>query len=274
MSVGLAWPGAARPVGAPTRGTKITQDVGVVTLAAPELEPAPAPPQSPPPAPLPRPVATVQSPLSAPPPLPHSMVVTLPSEVRPAAHAESPMAVTRPAPAARVPGPLAPTFFAVRAVGNSIVYVIDRSSSMGIDGRFDRAREQVIASLRQLPAEARFQVIAYDRTALTLRVGGGGLASATPANVETAAAVLSAMAPEGATDHVRALRLALSLRPDVIYFLTDEDDLTAADVAEIRRLNGLKTSIHALCLVAPSAVDTPMQILARQNRGEFRVVGP
>jgi hypothetical protein len=145
---------------------------------------------------------------------------------------------------------------------------------MGQDGRFDRARDQVIASLRQLPPDARFQLIAYDKNALLLRLGESGLALATPANVETAAAALAAMTPEGGTDHVRALRLALSLAPDVIYFLTDDDDLTPADVSQITHLNHARARIHALCLDAPSAAETPMRDLARRNRGEFRVVAP
>jgi len=262
------------PVGAPVRAERLTQDVGVVALAEPEVKLAPAvsPPQ--PPAPFPQPATVAQSPLSEPPPLPHSIMALPTPDVRPAVYAEPVKGPSGPPPVVPASGPVTSTFFSLRAVGKSVVYVIDRSSSMGIDGRFDRAREQVIASLRQLPADARFQVIAYDRTALTLRLGTGGLATASQANVETAAAALSAMASEGATDHVRALTLALSLRPDVVYFLTDEDDLTAADVAQITQFNRGLASIHALCLVAPTAVDTPMRNLARQNRGEFRVVGP
>ena len=140
------------------------------------------------------------------------------------------------------------------------------------DGRFDRAREQVIASLRQLPADVRFQVITYDRNAFALHVGESGLAVATPANVNAAAAELTMMSPEGATDHVRALQRALSLGPDVIYFLTDEDDLTPSDVRRITQLNTRHVSIHALCLVPPSTANTPMWNLARQNRGIFQVV--
>jgi len=272
--LGLGGRGTPTSVGAPTRSASLIQDVAVVMLAEPEPKSAPALPQPAPPAPLPQPVAVTQSPLSTPPPLPRSMMELPVPDARPVAHAE-PVKVPSTSPAvAHASGSVMPTFFSVRAQGKSIVYVIDRSSSMGIDGRFNRAREQVIASLRQLPADARFQVIAYDRTAVTLRLGDGGMAAATPANVEAAAAALAAMREEGATDHVRALKTALLLRPEVIYFLTDEDDLTAADVAQVTQFNRNVTSIHALCLVAPAAADTPMRELARRNRGEFRAVAP
>jgi von Willebrand factor type A domain len=272
--------GRPGPVGAPARGGKVTQDVGVVALAAPEVKPTPVQPQivpaQPPAAPAPPVVATPAP--AAPPPLPVAIIKTLPgNDVRPVAPSApaSPPIVT---PVAHAPGPPDPPgaatrFFDVPAVGRSVVYVIDRSSSMGVDGRFDRARDQVVASIQQLPADARFQVIAYDKGALALRLGdGGGLAAATPANVAAAVAALEAMAPEGGSEHLKALGVALSLRPDVIYFLTDEDDLTPAHVREVKRLNGGRVSIHAFCLVPPPAGDTPLRVLARENRGQFRVV--
>ena len=271
--LGLGGLGTPRPVGAPTCSAKVSHNLGVVGLAAPQTEPAPARPQAPPAATVPQPVAVART-LPEPPPLPGAILHNLPVDVRPEAYAEPRASGPDPPAVAPASGFLATTFFSVAAAGKSVVYVIDRSSSMSIDGRFDRAREQVIASLRQLPPAARFQVIAYDKNAFTMRLAESGLAVATPANVETAAAALAAMAPEGATDHVRALKLALQLRPDVIYFLTDEDDLTAADVVQVTRFNGGKASIHALCLVAPSSADTPMRNLARRNRGEFRVVAP
>jgi von Willebrand factor type A domain len=272
ICIGLARPRPARPVGAPTRARKVMQDIGVVTLAAPERKPAPAPPQVAPPVPLGQPVAVSQPPLPVPPPLPRAIMTLPETDVRPVAHTEPATTPSRPAPAAQASGPATPSFFSVRVEGKSVVYVIDRSSSMG-EGRFDRAREQVIASLRQLPPDARFQVIAYDRNAIPLNIGGRGLAAATVANVEAASAALVAMFPEGATDHVRALKQALLLRPDVIYFLTDEDDLTAADVTQVTQFNRrVGASIHTLCLVAPTAADTPMRRLARENRGIFRIV--
>jgi len=245
----------------------------VVQLAAPETKPEPTLPQAPPSAPLQQPLAAAQPILPDPLRLPDRIFANFPTaDVQPAAHSE-PVAVAPVQPRVlHAPSSATTTFFSVAAKGKSVVYVIDRSGSMG--ERFGQAREQVIASLRQLPPDARFQVIAYDRSALTLRVGDSGLMLTTPANVEAATRALAAMRPEGGTDHVRALKKALELRPDAIYFLTDEDDLTAADVAQVTQFNRGQASIHALCLVAPAAADTPMRELARRNGGEFRVVAP
>ena len=176
------------------------------------------------------------------------------------------------------PGPPLPVgaataFFGVPAVGKSVVFVLDRSASMGLDGRLDRARRELAASLRRLPTTARFQVITYNRTAEAVRLPGiGGLLPATPLAVETAIAAVEHLTAEGSTDHGRALTTALSLAPDVIYFLTDEDDLETHDVLAVTRKNGGRVCIHALCLVAPTG-DSPMQALARTNRGLFKVIG-
>src|SRR5262245_2358261 len=181
---------APGPVGVPASGRRVWQDIGVVALAVPELKSASAPPQTAP-APLPQPVAVTPAPpvLTEPPPLPRGIVETLPTTIAaasppPVSHAPgSPSAVVPAAHASGsgVPAPSGPpgtatTFFDVPAVGKSVVYVIDRSATMNLDGRFDRARAQVVTSLKRLPPDARFQVIAYDRRAAALPIGGGGLA--------------------------------------------------------------------------------------------------
>jgi hypothetical protein len=77
---------------------------------------------------------------------------------------------------------------------------------------------------------------------------------------------------EGGSEHLKALTAALALSPDVIYFLTDEDDLEPRDVATVTRRNCGRVCIHALCLVPPAG-ESLMQGLARGNRGQFKVIG-
>jgi hypothetical protein len=161
------------------------------------------------------------------------------------------------------------TFCGVPTVGKSVVFVIDRSASMGLDGRFERARREIAVSLRRLPPDSRFQVIAYHRSSELL--AGPGLVLATMESVEAGLSALERLIPEGGTDHSKALRTAMALQPDVICFLTDDDDLTPDQVREITRLNRSKASIHALCFIEPFG-DSSMPILAKQNRGLFRVV--
>jgi hypothetical protein len=162
-----------------------------------------------------------------------------------------------------------PTFFGVQAQAKSIVYVIDRSASMGLEGRLRRATAEVAASLARLPANTRVQVIVYARTTEPMLPE---LAITPPRLIESASARLLHLSAEGGTDHVRALKSALALNPEAVYFLTDEDELTPADVKAVCDYNRGRSAIHTICLVDPAAANTPLQDLAKRNRGEFRVV--
>lgn len=181
-----------------------------------------------------------------------------------------PTTVTQSAPAAAVRNPdTKPTFFGVQAQAKSIVYVIDRSASMGLEGRLRRATAEVAASLSRLPTNTRVQVIVYARTTETMLPDF----AAPPPNAITAAdARLHQLNAEGGTDHVRALKSALALNPEAVYFLTDEDELAPADVKAVSDYNRGRSVIHTICLVDPGAANTPLRELAKRNRGEFRVV--
>jgi hypothetical protein len=172
-----------------------------------------------------------------------------------------------------LPAGTATAFFGVPAIGKSAVYVLDRSASMGLEGRLERARGELAASLRRLPPSARFQVIAYNKSAEPTRIRGmDGLLPATPDAIQGVIEAVNRLPAEGGSEHLNALTKALALRPDVIYFLTDEDDLALRDVQAVARLNYGRACIHALCLVPPTG-ESPMLTLARENRGQFAVVG-
>jgi hypothetical protein len=220
------------------------------------------------------PVAEVPSVAGSPPGSPNTPFS--PAANPPAAPATgSPNAVVAVAPNRDPPLPAgaATAFFGVPAVGTSVVFVLDRSASMGLDGRLDRARRELAASLRRLPSSTRFQVVAYNRAAEPLHLPGSfGLVPATPDNVAAAIAATDELKAEGSSEHLKALTAALALGPDVVYFLTDEDDLEARDVRTVTQRNHNRVVIHALCLVPPDGGETPMRALARDNRGSFAVV--
>src|SRR5205807_897566 len=74
------------------------------------------------------------------------------------------------------------------AAARSVVYVIDRSTSMEIDGALPVAKRKLLAGINALPADARFAVILYNRQAEPLALGGqAGLVPATAANRAEAA---------------------------------------------------------------------------------------
>jgi hypothetical protein len=177
------------------------------------------------------------------------------------------------APGSPGPAPGSPLFVPTQA--RSVVYVIDRSGSMGAGGRLALARRELLASLDRLPPGARFQVIPYNRFAEPLRLGGQTvLVPATAENKQQAALLLEALVPEGGTDHLAALQRALLLQPEAIYFLTDADDLEAAQVQLLTRLNRDHAIIHTIELSARhrDRPGMPLQALAHDNRGEYRGV--
>ena len=135
--------------------------------------------------------------------------------VQPAAH------VSAAPPVRPVHGPL--------GAGQTIVYVLDASGSMGEWGKFDRARAAVLATLRAQPPAVRFQVVHYAGLAtVPLEAPVNGSVAATPDHIDKMELALARLAPAGRSDHAAGLREALKLRPDFVLFLTDATDLPVA----------------------------------------------
>jgi Ca-activated chloride channel family protein len=247
--------------------------------------PAAAPAETPtPPAPL-----TDPTPPTQPATLPEPVVQTPPAAVQPFAGPEAPPLVAGevqgtpggaatgnagPAPEVRQHGQ-GTSFFAVPASGETFVYLIDRSASMGLHGALAAARQELLASLAQLPPTARFQVIVYNRTASPLLADRPMLMPASPENLRRIAASLEGLPAEGGTDHLPALRRALAFHPDVLFFLTDADDLTPEHLRAVAQLNpGRHTAIQVIELNTLNRLrpDMPMHVLARDNRGTYQAV--
>jgi hypothetical protein len=157
--------------------------------------------------------------------------------------------------------------------------VLDRSGSMGLDGRFAAARREALASLQRLPASARFQIIVYnDRPEALCIPGQIGMVRATEDNKQRAARFLQGQYAEGITRHLPALVQALAMRPDVVFFLTDADDLKDDEIRNVTqlnyRLNNGKTCINTLELTTANRgrTDRPLHVLARDNRGVYQAV--
>lgn len=126
-------------------------------------------------------------------------------------------------------------FFGARDHAHSFAYVIDCSGSMATRNSLDIAKREMLASINQLPPDAQFAVIFYNLNARLLgnQHGQRGLMPATVLNKAHVQTQLATIAPEGGTDHMGALRRALSLKPEVVFFLTDADLMSDNDVNEI-----------------------------------------
>jgi hypothetical protein len=176
-----------------------------------------------------------------------------------------------------VPGAVEVNFFGTRAKGAKFVYVIDRSASM--KQALALAKHELLQSLQLLPRTAEYQVVYYDLQPRILELDGKtGMLPATLENKLSTSRHLENVRSEGGTDHVRALRRGLTLSPQVLYFLTDADELKPQQVHELTALNqrGSNARIHCIELSAEAAArgDSAMRMLARDNRGEYRAVDP
>jgi hypothetical protein len=196
-----------------------------------------------------------------------------------------PLAASASAPTPAEPGstghgkPDRPTgattsFFQVPAHGRRIVYVIDASASMGKNGAMAAACHELLESVKRLPDSARFQIIVYNRNPQCLLPQFSGWLEPTREVVDKVGAALAGLVPEGITEHGPALQKALLLRPDVVFFLTDADDLKVEHLRLVSLLNRGQAVVHAIELNSRNRhrPEMPMQVLARENRGTYQAV--
>lgn len=99
-----------------------------------------------------------------------------------------------------------------------IVYVVDRSASM-LD-TFDYVRNELKRSISQLRRSQKFHVIFFNSGSL-LQNPPRKLVSAIEARKTSFFKFLDNIFPDGGTNPEPAMRRALALEPDLIYFLTD-----------------------------------------------------
>ena len=166
-------------------------------------------------------------------------------------------------------------FFGAREHAASFAYVIDCSGSMASNHALDAAKRELLASLYQLPPDAKFAVIFYSSNATTLadQTGARGLMPATTTNKSRLRDQLSQIVPDGGTDHVLALHAALSLHPEVIFFLTDADLMSDSNVDEILQEVG-KTRLQAIEFGrgVELAGEKPLRRLATTTGGAYRYI--
>ena len=141
--------------------------------------------------------------------------------------------------------------FGVYGEGTRFIYVFDRSGSMaGFGGRpLAAAKAELTASLNDLTRQNQFQIIFYNENPSAFQPYGERpkLQWGDEASKDLAQSFVKNISASGSTRHMSALKLAIGLSPDIIFFLTDADEpsLSAADLGRIRRLSA-GTTIHAV----------------------------
>jgi hypothetical protein len=118
--------------------------------------------------------------------------------------------------------------FGIEGEGSRFVYVIDRSDSMnGFEGKpMQRARAELLESMSTLGPTHQFQVIFYSDTPMPYGGAFGGgpqLLRGDERSKELVQRFIQNTSAIGGTNHVDSLRMALSMAPDIVFFLTDGD---------------------------------------------------
>ncbi len=174
------------------------------------------------------------------------------------------------------------SLFGVKAEGSKFVYVLDRSGST--EGKLlAAAKAEILASIENIDDVHQFQLVVYNERPKVFNPAGpnGHLAFGTDANRAEVKKFLGGIEADGGTDHMAALSLAIRMRPDVIFLLTDGDKplVTARELARIDRV-GPGIMIHTIQFGdGPPTVSTRcpggqgwMEKLAKQSGGEYRYV--
>ena len=156
-----------------------------------------------------------------------------------------------------------------------VVWLIDRSISMGPSGGLERAKRELREALASLPPDAWFQVLFYNQGIEPVRAAGTtGLLLADPATIEQTLSRLDDFPASGGTNHAAALRAALWLRPDTLFLVTDADDLSERVVRDITRANSGRARLEVVELSRHRRSDSPLARLARLNGGTHRLLVP
>jgi hypothetical protein len=175
---------------------------------------------------------------------------------------------------------LAPVeFFGARERGESFAYVIDRSGSMGSRGALAAAKRELQASLGRVPAAARFGVVFYNLEAEVFADAGGreGLMANDAANRAAVDERLDATDARGGTRPRPALRAALAMRPEVVFLLTDGQELSEDDLRALGpELEASGTRVHVIEIGGgpPLGGQEPLERLAAMTGGTYQRIDP
>lgn len=173
-------------------------------------------------------------------------------------------------------GKAAVNVFGTQGVGYKFAYVFDRSLSMEGSGRspLEVAKAEMIASLDSMEDTHQFQIVFYNEAPKVFNPSGqtGKLAFATDQNKERARRFIGSITAFGRTEHEAALKLAIRMQPDVIFFLTDanEPQLTGRQLYEIQRqAAGIQINAIEFGIGPKQGGDNFLEKLARQNGGQY-----
>lgn len=162
-------------------------------------------------------------------------------------------------------------FFGIGGKGGTFVYVVDMSGSMNEEGKWERARAELLRSIEHLTENQRYYVIFYNDGWYPM--AGDKPIDSTAKNIDRTRRWVNRLWPGGGTFPLEALLFALKLQPDAVYFLSD-GRFDPAVIEALRVQNPSSTGqipIHTVAFVNQETIPIMKQI-ADQSGGKFRFV--
>ncbi len=155
-------------------------------------------------------------------------------------------------------------FFGVEVDAGNIVFVIDKSSSMAGNQRFDKAISELKRSINSLDTGQKFGIVFFDSLAYPQTNRN---LSATAANKRRELQKLDLIQPSGGTNPTPAIELALGTNADALFLLSD-GEVQPSCAIQIKSLNTKKLPIHTVSF-SPNV--TYLKQIALDSNGFFRV---
>lgn len=187
----------------------------------------------------------------------------------------------RPPASGTVGGVPGTAFMGTQDQGSKVVFVIDASGSMVSKNSMQVAKAALVSSIQALEPHQQFLIIFYDDRPTVLHLRDAHkpqLYAATEIHKTLAKQRIAGIQPGTGTRHVPALEMALKLRPDVIFFLTDaqEPPIYEGELVALKTLNNKVSRIHSIEFgIGPEVSDAAspknfLRRLSRQNGGTYR----
>jgi hypothetical protein len=178
--------------------------------------------------------------------------------------------------------------FGLRDEASRIVYVFDRSESMNsvftlntgkenVSVTFlEAAKEELMKSLGELTNGSEFHMIFYNSFAAPFIDGRKGLIKVDYETKKFAQEFVYNLVAEKNTNHVAALEMALELRPEVIFLMTDgeeKDDPTSSDLRRLQKLaRRAGTRINVIHFCFEERPNSTLVSLAKRTQGQFKSI--
>jgi hypothetical protein len=158
------------------------------------------------------------------------------------------------------------SFFGVRSVGKVFVFVVDCSGSMADDARLVRAKAELRRCIQAMQYPQRYFVIFYNDRPLPMP-GDVPRGSDQRGKLQSFR-WLSSIDAEGETDPRGALRMALALKPDAVFLLSD-GEFPEGTAEEVKQRNRAKVPVHCIDLAAAASAGGQLRTIAKESGGQY-----